>query len=236
VWPALLVCGGSFALVQFLVANFVGPELVDVLGGLISLIFLTLFLRIWQPKEAWRFADEHAARPESPLASKITYTTGQVVSAWVPWVLLTLFVLVWGIPQVKGAMGAATAAEKKAFGKTDETLEVRPTTVLVQVPHLHRRIARDAPVVKEREIEPAIYEFNWLSATGTGIFFAAIVSAFWLRISPLTFVVIFRKTCWSMRWPLFTIACMLAIAYTTRYSGMDATMGLAFTRTGSASP
>jgi lactate permease len=133
---------------------------------------------------------------------------------------------------VKTFLGAATSTDRKAFGKGDDVLEVRPTTVLIQVPHLHRQIARDQPVVKEREIEPAIYELNWLAATGTGIFFAAIVSAFWLRLGPLTFIRIFRNTCWSMRWPLFTIACMLAIAYTTRYSGMDATMGLAFTKTG----
>jgi lactate permease len=165
-------------------------------------------------------------------AGKTTYTTGQVVSAWVPWILLTAFVLLWGIPPVKAFLGAATSSDKKAFGKGDVAVEVRPTTVLIQAPYLHQAIARDKPVVKEREIEPAIYEFNWLAATGTGIFFAAIVSACWLRVSPIRFVSIFAATCWAMRWPLFTIACMLAIAYTTRYSGMDATMGLAFTKTG----
>jgi lactate permease len=97
-------------------------------------------------------------------------------------------------------------------------------------------VARDSPVVKHREIEPAIYEFNWLATTGTGIFFAAVLSAIWLRIGLVDFVRIFRATGWTMRWPLFTIACMLAIAYVTRYSGMDATMGLAFTHTGGLYP
>jgi lactate permease len=229
VWPALLVCGGSFALVQFLVSNYHGPWLVDVAGGLISLVSLALFLKVWQPPQTWRFADEVVRAPD---AETIQYTTPQVVSAWVPWILLTAFVFVWGIPQVKTMLGSADASQRKAFAKGDEEVVVHPTSVLIQVPALHLRIARDKPVVSKLEVEPAIYELNWLSATGTGIFCAAIVSAFWLRVGPSRFLAIFRDTCWSMRWPLFTIACMLAIAYVTRFSGMDATMGLAFTHTG----
>ena len=232
IWPALLVCGGSFAAVQFLVANFIGPELVDVLGGLVSLLCLTLFLKIWRPAVPWRFADETPSVATSLPEAGVNYTARQIVSAWVPWVLLTTFVLVWGVPQVKTALGATTAAEKKTFSKGDQGFELRATTVLIQVPSLHRQIARDVPVVSEREIEPAVYELNWLSTTGTGIFFAALVSALWLRVAPVRVLAVFRATCWSMRWPLFTIACMLAIAYVTRYSGMDATMGLAFTKTG----
>jgi lactate permease len=104
--------------------------------------------------------------------------------------------------------------------------------VLIQVPYLHHQITRGKQVSAKAEKEAAIYEFNWLATTGTGIFCAAILSALWLRIGVYDFVRIFRATCWSMRWPLATIACMLAIAYVTRYSGMDATMGLAFTHTG----
>ena len=229
VWPALLVCGGSFALVQFLIANFVGPELVDVLGGLVSLVCLALFLKIWQPATPWHFPDE-PARDTNTTAPM--HTPGQIVSAWVPWILLTTFVLAWGIPDVKTTLGSADKTQRKAFSEGDDPIAVRPTSILVQVPELHYRIARDKPVVSKLEKEAAIYEFNWLSATGTGIFFAALVSAVWLRISPVRYLAIFGHTCWSMRWPLFTIACMLAIAYTTRYSGMDATLGLAFTKTG----
>lgn len=235
VWPALLVCGGSFAIVQFLVANYLGPELVDVAGGLISLVCLTLFLRIWQPRATWHFPEESANR-ERERPEQAPYTRSQIASAWVPWILLTIFVLVWGIPQVKTTLGALTAAERKTFRYGKNEVEVRATNILIQVPALHHRIARDKPVVKERDEEPAIYELNWLSATGTGIFFAAIVSSFWLGISPARFLAIFRETCHKMRWPLFTIACMLAIAYVTRYSGMDATMGLTFTKTGPLFP
>jgi lactate permease len=260
VWPALVVCGGSFAAVQFLVANFVGPELVDVAGGLISLLCLALFLKLWQPKQTWRFTGEPAPSPPTPLPvgpvsragpfsdlvrlgspdlpgeGRPAYSARQIVWAWVPWVLLTTLVLVWGIPPVRTFLGAADKEQRKAFSDGQETVKIRPTSVLIQVPGLHNQIARDKPVVKSKEDEPAIYEFNWLSATGTGIFFAAILSAIWLRVGLFDFIRIFRNTCWSMRWPLFTIACMLAIAYVTRYSGMDATMGLAFTHTGGLYP
>ena len=229
VWPALVVCGGTFALVQFLIANFHGPWLVDVAGGLVSLVSLALFLKIWQPAATWHFADEsHESRATAPTS----YGSRQVLSAWVPWLLLTVFVFVWGLPQVKAILGTPGGDHKKAFAKSASAVEAHPTFVMVKVPVLHNRIARGTEVVRESKAEPAIYDFNWLSATGTGILFAAMLSTVWLRIGVRQFFSIFAMTCRKMRWPLFTIASMLAIAYTTRYSGMDATMGLAFTRTG----
>jgi lactate permease len=207
IWPALLVCGGSFALVQFLSSNYHGPWLVDVFGGLFSLVCLALFLRVWQPREVWRFPGEEAVKTQA-----VSYTRRQVISAWVPWVLLTVFVFVWGLPEFKNLL--------------------RPLGLGLANPGLHERVAREPPVVAEREIERAIYDFSPLAATGTSIFFAAVCSAVWLRIGVWRFLTIFARTCWQMRWPLFTIACMLAIAFTTRYSGMDATLGLAFTHTG----
>jgi lactate permease len=214
VWPALVVCGGSFALVQFLVANFVGPSLVDVAGGLASLAALALFVRVWRPAQPWRFADE-AAAPSA--AHGRTYTRGQVVSAWVPWLLLSLFVFLWGLPAVKDRLDSATS-------------------VPIPVPGLHQQVQRVPPVVPQPRPEDAVFKFNWLSATGTGIFLAAVLSACWLRVAPARFLLIFGRTCFRMRWPLFTIACMLALAYVTRYGGMDATLGLAFTRTGRLYP
>jgi lactate permease len=217
VWPALLVCGGSFALVQFLVANLHGPWLVDVAGGLISLASLAVFLRFWQPRQIWHFADEPATLAERVGPAEPLYTRRAIVSAWVPWVLLSVFVFVWGVPAVKGVLGQ--------------------TTVNYAVPELHNVIVRGPEVVARKsgeapKAEEAVYQFQWLSATGTGIFFAAILSACWLGIGPGRFLRMFAETCYHMRWPLFTIACMLAIAFTTRYSGMDATLGLAMTRTG----
>jgi lactate permease len=216
VWPALLVCGGSFALVQFLASNFHGPWLVDVAGGLVSLVCLALFLRVWQPRTVWHFPGE--GRATGPVAGGQAPACGRarVASAWVPWLLLSAFVFVWGLPPVKQALGSPS--------------------VRMEVPGLHHRVARDEPVVPRREVEPAVYDFNWLSTTGTGIFLAAVVSAAWLGIGPGRFVRIFLVTCRRMRWPMCTIACMLAIAFTTRYSGMDASLGLAFTHTGRLYP
>jgi lactate permease len=229
IWPALLVCGGSFAAVQFAVANFIGPELVDVLGGLVSLASLVLFLKVWQPAQTWHFADEvHDANA----TTEPMYTGGQIFAAWVPWILLTACVFAWGLPQVKNVLGTPSKAQKDALSNSDDVVDVQPTFVMVKVPALHNQIARDVPVVSQRKEEEAIYVLNWLSATGTGILCAAVLSAAWLGVGPRRFFHIFGQTCWRMRWPLFTIASMLAIAYTTRFSGMDATMGLAFTHTG----
>jgi lactate permease len=226
IWPALLVCGGSFALVQCLTANLHGPWLVDVAGGLVSLVALALLLRVWQPRHIWHFPDEEPSSARTPL-----YTRWQIASAWVPWALLTLFVFLWGLPQVKGFLGTTSDAQRAALEAHDEAYLVEPTVISLKVPYLHRQIGRTPPVVPNLEYEKAVFDFAWLSATGTGIFSAAILSALWLRVSPARFIVIFADTCRRMRWPLFTIACMLAIAFVTRYSGMDATLGLAFTKT-----
>jgi lactate permease len=216
VWPAILVSGGSFALVQFWVANWFGPRLVDVAGGLVSLILLALFLKFWRPAEVWTFTTDSAE--QSPLPeSAVQYSTRQIISAWVPWVLLSVCVFVWGLPQSK------------------KLLDSQPgiTTFTVEVPTLHKKVSRDVPVVEQRGVsEPAVFKFNWLSATGTGILVAAILSALWMGVAPAKFAMVFGETVHRMRWPLFTIAVMLGIAYTTRYSGTDATLGLAFTRTG----
>ncbi len=214
VWPALLVCGGSFALVQFLWANAVGPALVDVAGGLASLVALALFLRVWRPARPWRFAHEGNEPTGPPPKAR---GRAEVLSAWVPWLLLSALVFAWGLKPVKDFLDHCS-------------------TLQLPVPGLHGLVSRVPPVVPVPHTEAAVYKLNPLSATGTGIFLAAVLSAFWLRVSPLAFARTFLRTCVRMRWPLFTIACMLALAYVTRYSGMDATLGLAFTRTGRLYP
>jgi len=240
VLPAILVSGGSFAAVQFWVANYFGPRLVDVAGGLVSLICLAVFLKLWRPAEIWQFGDKPAT------ASHESHTMGEVISAWVPWVLLSVCVFVWGLPQVRtffdgGLTKAAIAARaaKSPSGTAELKWWERPsamagiTAIPVEVPYLHKQVFRDAPVVpKKADPETAVFRFNWLSATGTGILVAAVLSALWMGVPPARFVLAFGETVHRMRWPLFTIAVMLAIAYTTRYSGTDATLGLAFTRTG----
>src|SRR5262249_57064346 len=142
--------------------------------------------------------------------------TREVLSAWVPWVFLTVFVFAWGLPSVKAALNTLTPR--------------------LEVPGLHNAVVRTAPVVSQPKPEEARFDLSWLSATGTGILLAAVVSACWLRIGPGRFVRLWLRTVYQMRWPLVTIAAMLAIAFTTPYSGMDTTMGLAMTRTGAIYP
>jgi lactate permease len=215
-WPAILVCGGSFAVIQFFTSNFHGPALVDVAGGLGSLVSLALFLRVWRPAEIWRFPDEPPAEVRAGVDSPAAWSA---VYAWTPWVILSIAVFAWGWPDVKQTLQRAT--------------------VSVSVPGLDGvvyRSARVAPAEKGSDVakdpEKAVFDFQWLGATGTGIFVAAILAALWLRIPPGDFVRQFFDTLHRVRWALLTIACMLALAFVTRYCGADATLGLAFTRTG----
>ena len=226
-WPAIVVCGGSFAGIQYLTSNFHGPTLVDVIGGLGSLVCLAVFLRFWQPKEVWRFPDE-AGQPVDDVRE---LTRGQIAYAWVPWVLLSVLVFLWGGPQFRELLNGGSPERPNALAGVSR--------VAWPIPALDEHVYRTAPVVavpegSDRAAEPekAVYDFNWLSTTGTGIFLAAILSAVWLRIPPAAFVAQFGQTLFKMRWALLTIACMLALAFVTKYSGGDATMGLAFTHTG----
>ena len=228
-WPAIVVCGGTFAFLQFVMSNFHGPALVDVVGGLGSLIVLAAMLRFWQPKIIWRFPNETV----SATVSSQTLTKGKIIFAWMPWVFLSVLVFTWGSLKVP-LNGGADHEPNALAGYTKFSLPV---------PGLHNRIYRAAPVApvamgadRAVDAEKAVFEIPWLGTTGTGIFLAAILTAFWLRIPADEFFRQFRLTVWAMRWALFTIAAMLALAFTTKYGGSDATMGLAFTRTGPLYP
>jgi lactate permease len=226
VWPAVLVCGGSFAAVQFLVSNFVGPSLTDVAGGLTSLAALAVLLRYWHPRETWEFAADLAdsnepdvpppsAAPQTPAPN---YSRSEIARAWLPWIILSACVFLWGLPQFRAGL---------------DRVSERSWTV----PHLDQQVQPDATIIGgDGKPKPAQFRFNWASATGTGIMVAAVCSAFWIGISPARCVRLFLHTLHRLRWPLFTIASMLAIAYTTQYSGTDVTLGLAFTRTGRLYP
>ena len=214
-WPAVLVAGGTFAVVQFAVSNYHGPWLVDVAAGVVSLVALAVLLRFWQPAETWRFPEERGTE-DSPEFRVPHSAFRDYAKAWVPWVLLTLFVFAWGLPPVKAALNQLTPSW--------------------EVPGLHHAVVRTAPIVPQPKPEDARFDFAWLSATGTGILLAAVASAVWLRVSPVRFMRVWLQTVYTMRWSLLTIAAMLGIAFVTRYSGMDATMGLAMTRTGAVYP
>ncbi|HEY4308605.1 MAG TPA: lactate permease LctP family transporter [Pirellulales bacterium] len=225
-WPAIAMCGGSFAGLQFLTSNFHGPTLVDVIGGLGSLVALAVFLQFWQPAVVWRFPDAAPAPVE-----KTRLTRGAIMYAWMPWVILSVMVFLWGWPSFKTALNGGTTENPNALAGISK--------LTFEVPGLHNVVYPTAPVAnvapgRDRADKPlpATYDLNWLSATGTGIFLAAIITAFWLRIAPGVFVRQFFETLWRMRLALVTIACMLGLAFVTKFSGADATLGLAFTHTG----
>jgi lactate permease len=226
VWPAVLVCGGTFAIVQFAWSNFVGVELVDIAGALTTMAVLALFLRVWQPKDRWSSAAVAVETPGSSVSAKAS--AGPGLRPWMPWLFLSLAVILWGLTPVKTALGQGALAPAW------------------KVPRLHRMVYRDYPVVtspidrariadaayRNDHAEAAVFTVNWASATGTAILLAAIASAIYLRMSLAQFFTVAATTFRRMRSPLATIMLMMALGYVTRYGGTDATLGLAFTRTG----
>jgi lactate permease len=214
VWPAALTAGLAFAIPQFLVSNFHGPWLVDVVSSICSIGAVALLLKFWQPKEKWSFPDASA-----PLAPEKTPNRERILQAWVPWILLTVMIFLWGVPFFKSTVDNVSAPA-------------------IHVTHLHNQVQRAPPIApkptaeKPAKPEEAIFRFNWLSATGTGVFLAAILSGVIMRFSPLQLVREYFQTLVRVRYSLITIAAMLALGYVTRYSGIDATLGLALAQTG----
>jgi lactate permease len=249
VFPAIAVVGISFALTQFFWSNYVDSNLVDIMGGVVSLVAVLAFLRFWKPKKIWRFdyddkggapalatgkisddvGGEWAAEKFDGLVTARTYSAGQVLKAWMPFAILSLFVLFWGLPKIKLAMNLATTP---AFRVVLANGKVRSGPPGWDVPYLHNAISRAAPIVTKPTPEAARYDFNWLSATGTGCFLAAIVSGLFLGLGPVQLMKIFWRTLVRMRLAMVAISFMLGLGYVTRYSGLDAVLGLAFTRTG----
>jgi len=236
IWPAILVAGVCFAIPQFLVSNFHGPWLVDVLAAVLSMGALAFFLRLWQPKRIWRFTDEgnqledqgsevtsrsseaQDSRAESHDAKigssdRPHYTSRQVMRSWVPWIILSLVVFLWGLPQTKAFLDGVSAPK-------------------IPVAGLDKLVMRVPPVVAKPLPEAAMFNFNWLSATGSGILFASLIAGLAMGFSISGLAREYWRTVKVVRFSLLTIAAMLAIGFTTRYSGLDATLGLAFAKTG----
>jgi lactate permease len=249
VFPAVLVVGVSFSLTQFFWSNYVDGNLVDIMGGVVSITAVLIFLRFWKPKKIWRFDyDDKTPAAHSPTAAitddvggewpaekfdglvKVRpYTSGQILKSWTPFAILSLIVLLWGLPPIKLAMNTATTP---AFHVILADGKPRPGPPGWDVPYLHNAISRATPIVAKPTPEAARYDFNWLSATGTACFVAAIVSGLLLGQGPLQLARIFWRTLVRMRLAMVAISFMLGLGYVTRYSGLDAVLGLAFTRTG----
>ena len=218
VLPAAVLCGVAFAGTQFVVSNFIGPELTDILSSLASIGALIVLFKLWQPKDTFELEGEHSAEaaPVHKDGKRVVavapknHSTGEVFMAWLPYLLLVVFVLLWAAFKVK----------------LDTQTKIFPW------PGLHNLIQRMPPVVASPAPYAAPYTLNWLSASGTACLIAALLSAVLLGMSPARFGKVFAGTVKQMLMPELTIASVVGLAFLMNYCGATATLGLAFAATG----
>jgi lactate permease len=216
VWPAAVTAGIAFAMPQFLVSNFHGPWLVDVVSGACSIVAVILLLRVWRPRELWVPNGDGTEAPTPAVAPH--YSGREIFQAWLPWLILGVFIFSWGLPRTKAFLNRASDPQ-------------------IAIPGLDQRVQRVPPVAAmPLKPEKAVFDFNWLAATGTSILFAGILSGVIMGLSLREVCATYLHTLVKIRFSLLTIAGMLAVGYVTKYSGADATMGLALARTGSLYP
>lgn len=220
-WPAILVASLSFSLAQYLTSNFVGPELPDITAAIAALVSLTILLKYWKPKHIFRFQDKDLQVDETIIEQvRKQYSVGQIAKAWSPFLILTAMVTVWSIKPFKDL-----------FVKDGALSDL---VVSIKVPYLHQLIQKLPPVVPEIKDYDAIYKFDWLSATGTAIMLAALITIIYLKMKPKEAVSTFFETVNELKTPIYSIGMVLAFAFIANYSGLSATLALALAHTGQA--
>ncbi|AZD64736.1 lactate permease [Pseudomonas chlororaphis] len=229
-WPAALVAGLSFAVTQYFTSNFIGPELPDITSALVSLIALTLFLKVWQPKRSFAAATASVGaaavrnggfgQPRTTQPSP--YSFGEIFKAWSPFLILTVLVTIWTLKPFKAMFAAGGSMYSWVFN--------------FAIPHLDQLVIKSAPIVATPTAIPAVFKLDPISATGTAIFFSALVSMLVLKINFKTGLTTLKETFYELRWPILSIGMVLAFAFVTNYSGMSSTMALVLAGTGAAFP
>ena len=209
--PPIIACSLTFAVVLLGVTNTMGPDLAVILASIAALVAMVLVMRVWQPKQVFRLEGD-----VEPTSKEHHHTTGEVISAWTPYILLVAFVLVWRYPPIQGVLNAVSLP--------------------IQVPLLHDVIMRVPPITAEPSPYAAVYNFQWLSAAGTSCFLAAFAAALVAGLSPGKFFDIVGSVLKQLSMPLLTIASVLALAFLMNYAGMTSTLGLAFAATGTMFP
>ncbi|WP_218703295.1 glycolate permease GlcA [Escherichia coli] len=224
-WPAALVAGGSFAVTQFFTSNYIGPELPDITSALVSIVSLALFLKVWRPKNtetAISMGQSAGAmvvnKPSSGGPVPSEYSLGQIIRAWSPFLILTVLVTIWTMKPFK-----ALFAPGGAFYSL---------VINFQIPHLHQQVLKAVPIVAQPTPMDAVFKFDPLSAGGTAIFIAAIISIFILGVGIKKGIGVFAETLISLKWPILSIGMVLAFAFVTNYSGMSTTLALVLAGTG----
>ncbi|MEH7038837.1 L-lactate permease [Bacillus pseudomycoides] len=223
-WPALLVAGSSFAITQFITATFLGPELPDITSALVSLVCLALFLKVWQPKEIYQSnqANAEAAAAPTTAASMPKLTVGKVVKAWSPFIILTVMVVIWSQSFFKALF---------APGGTLESLVFK-----FQIPGLHNLVMKAEPIVNKPTPYEAVFKLDILSATGTAILIACIISIIILKMSAKQAIETFAETLQELKMPILSIGLVLGFAFIANYSGLSSTLALALAGTGGLFP
>lgn len=222
-WPAVLVGGGSFAIVQFLTANYIGPELPDITSAIVSLIALTLFLKVWKPKHIFRFDEAEGQQPDTAQAvpaSSAPMNAGSIIKAWSPFIILTAMVTIWSVKPFKALFAAG--------GPLANWILSMP------VPYLHNLVEKTPPIVAAATPYAAEYRFDWFSATGTAILIAALITILILRMKPAQALATLGETFKELALPIYSIGMVLAFAFIANYSGLSATLALALAHTGDA--
>ena len=213
-WPAVLVAAASFTLGVVLTSNLIGFELPAILGSLSSLISMTLFLKFWQPKRIFRF-DAGQPAGDAP-----RHSAGKIFWAWLPFIVLTLVMILWNMPFFK-----ALFAEGGALAWS---------TIRFSVPYLDGLAVRTPPITPAPAPYPAIYSLNLIQGTGTAIMAAAILAMTLQRTGPKLGLVTFAEVIRDLRKPVWTIGMVVALAYICNYSGLSSTLALAMAHTGQA--
>ncbi|KMP77288.1 L-lactate permease [Bacillus wiedmannii] len=220
-WPALFVAGSSFAITQFITATFLGPELPDITSALVSLVSLSLFLKVWQPKEIYQ-SKEANSEVAATAISMPKLTVGKVVKAWSPFIILTVMVVIWSQSFFKALFAPGGALESLVFK--------------FEVPGLHNLVMKAEPIVNKPTPYEAILKLDILSATGTAILIACIISIFILKMSAKDAVVTFKETLHELKMPILSIGFVLGFAFIANYSGLSSTLALALAGTGGLFP
>ncbi|MBL3818928.1 L-lactate permease [Bacillus sp. BSL6] len=221
-WPALLVAGSSFAITQFITATFLGPELPDITSALVSLVSLALFLKVWQPKEIYQSGQANREAAATTAASMPKLTLGKVVKAWSPFIVLTVMVVIWSQSFFKALFAPGGALESLVFK--------------FEIPGLHNLVMKAEPIVNKATPYEAILKFDVLSATGTAILIACLISMFILKMSVNDAVVTFKETLSELKMPILSIGFVLGFAFIANYSGLSSTLALALAGTGGLFP